>query len=351
MKTIPSDSKSRPQQNTKSRFSRLLWSGALAVAVTCAVLYAVPFFFTLSVQYEQSHSSASAPFPVTVYPKDKLIVEDPQVNAFLENPNSPLAAAVGDTGNALWSAFRWLALTIAGTAAYQDLAAADGRFVTIAPGMRKEQAAEMFGKALSWNAAQKKKFLTATATSSLPLVEGSFAPGTYLVTVGMAPQAVQALVNERFTQDVLNHYATSTAAVVPLSEALTIASLIERETIGTTDMRLVSGIIWNRLFANMNLQIDSTLQYAKANTAAATSWWPTVVPADMYRRSPYNTYLHSGLPPTPIANPSVAAVLAALNPLQTSCLYYFNDQAGNIHCSDTYAEHVALLKKYYGQGK
>ena len=149
----------------------------------------------------------------------------------------------------------------------------------------------------------------------------------------------------------LSHYSTTTAAVVPLTDALTIASLIQRETIGTTDMRLVSGIIWNRLFADMNLQIDSTLQYAKANTTTAVSWWPRVVPADTSRRSSYNTYRNPGLPPTPIANPSVAAVLAALNPIQTPCFYYFNDQAGNIHCTNTYAEHVALLKKYYGRGK
>ena len=116
-------------------------------------------------------------------------------------------------------------------------------------------------------------------------------------------------------------------------------------------MRLISGIIWNRLFMNMNLQIDATVQYAKANNRAVSSWWPKVLPADISRKSPYNTYLHSGLPPTPIANPSVASVLAALNPKSTSCLFYFHDSMGQFHCTDTYAAHVALLKKYYGQGK
>ena len=116
-------------------------------------------------------------------------------------------------------------------------------------------------------------------------------------------------------------------------------------------MRAISGIIWNRLVANMNLQIDATLQYAKANSTATKSWWPKVTPADLSRKSPYNTYVHSGLPPTPIANPSVAAVLAALNPLNTSCMFYFHDNAGRFHCSDTYTEHVTLLKKYFGQGK
>jgi UPF0755 protein len=57
------------------------------------------------------------------------------------------------------------------------------------------------------------------------------------------------------------------------------------------------------------------------------------------------------LPPTPIANPSVAAVLAALNPKKTTCLFYFHDASAGFHCSDTYEQHVALLKKYYGRGK
>ena len=330
---------------------RLLWGSALAVVAVCIVLFLIPFFFALTITYEQSRTPVVSSFPVTVDPKNKLIVENAQVNDLLQSSGSPLAAAAAGTGDALWNIFAWIATTIADTSLYQNLAAAGGRFVTITPGMRKEQVADAFGNVLSWTFAQKKDFMTATASSSLPFFEGSFSPGTYLVTAGMTPLAVQSLVNERFTQDILSHYGTTTAAAVPLADAITIASLIQRETIGTADMRLVSGVIWNRLFANMNLQIDSTLQYAKANTKSAVSWWPRVVPADVSRRSPYNTYLHPGLPPTPIANPSVAAVLAALNPLQTPCLYYFNDRQGIIHCSTTYAEHVALLKKYYGQGK
>ena len=173
----------------------------------------------------------------------------------------------------------------------------------------------------------------------------------YPVDTGTTPIAAQLLVNDKFNKDVLSHYGTTTAQVVPLDQALTIASLIERETGGLDDMRVISGIIWNRLFVNMNLQIDATLQYAKAKSASAATWWPQVAPGDKYIKSPYNTYANKGLPPTPIANPSVAAVLAALNPVNTPCLFYFHDKSGNFHCTATYAEHVALLKKYYGQGK
>ena len=65
----------------------------------------------------------------------------------------------------------------------------------------------------------------------------------------------------------------------------------------------------------------------------------------------YNTYQNKGLPPGPIATPSMAAVLAALNPKNTDCIFYFHDARGNFHCTENYKEHVRLLKKYYGQGK
>lgn len=336
----------------QNRISKLLFIVVLCGVLSGSALFSIPSLLALQVRHDQSLSATLEQFPVTVDPKRKIIVEDAQVNALLASDASPLQAAALNTGSTLWRVFEWVATAIADAKWYQNIAAADApRFVTIAPGMRKEQVASLFAKELAWNTKQKEEFMTAPASSPLPLIEGSFSPGIYTVTMGTTPETAQTLVNKRFTDDILSHYGPAVNAQVPLKEALIIASLIQRETIGTKDMRLVSGVIWNRLFLNMNLQIDATLQYAKANKKATKSWWPTVVPADMYLPSAHNTYLHAGLPPTPIANPSVAAVLAALNPIKTSCLFYFNDQAGNILCSDTYAGHVALLKKQYGQGK
>jgi len=331
---------------------------ALFVVVAGSVVIALPALVAWHAQSEerQAISAMTEQFPVTVDPKNKVIVESTAVNAFLESPHSPLQAAAFNAEGAFWSVLDWIASALTTTSWYQSIASVAGaqeRVVTIAPGMRKEQVANEFAHALAWNTAQAKQFTIATASSSssLPRPEGSFLPGTYLVDPGTTPAEAQALVNGRFTEEVLAHYGTSTAQVVPLDQALTVASLIQREAGGPDDMRLISGIIWNRLFNNMNLQIDATLQYAKANSKAVTSWWPKVVPADIFRKSPYNTYLNPGLPPTPISNPSVAAVLAALNPKNTSCLFYFHDNAGQFHCTDTYAEHVALLKKYFGRGK
>ena len=328
----------------------------LCVLLAGGVVFSLPTLLSLSLQYKESISSPVGPnqFPVTVDPRNKLITENAQVNAFLESDQSPLQAAVSNTGNAFWNIFELLATAVAEAPWYQNLASVASvgeRFVTITPGMRKEQVASAFAKALLWNTKQTKAFTTTTASSTLPLAEGSFLPGVYVVNVGTTPLEAQKLVNDRFTEEVLTHYGTTTEEVVPLDQALTIASLIQREAAGSDDMRIISGIIWNRLFTNMNLQIDATVQYAKANVTTSGSWWPRIVPSDTSRKSTYNTYIHSGLPPTPIANPSIAAVLAALNPRNTSCMFYFHDRAGQFHCSDTYAEHVALLKKYYGRGK
>ena len=325
----------------------------LSVIILGAVLFSFPAILALGIQYEQKKaiSAMHEQFPVTVNPKDKIIVENALVNEFLESGNSPLQASAWNVRNVFGSVFEWVAMAIADSALYQNIASADGRLVNITAGMRKEQVAGAFAKALGWNAKQKKEFLTASPYSSLPLYEGSFFHDIYLVERGASPLTAQALVNERFSKNILSRYGTTTAQIVPLNQALTIASLIEREAGGADDMRIISGIIWNRLFINMNLQIDATLQYAKANTSATNVWWPTPLPADRFRKSPYNTYLNKGLPPTPIASPSVASVLAALNPKNTSCLFYFHDASGGFHCSDTYKEHVSLLKKYYGRGK
>jgi hypothetical protein len=327
--------------------------GAIVVMAACLAIFALPSLLKISVQYEQkkAFSAMQEQFPVTVNLQDKTITENPQVEAFFGSPSSPLQAAVGNVADVFGVIFVWIATTIANSPWYDSLAATDGRVVNITPGMRKEQVVKTFADVLGWSAAQKKQFLTVSPYSSLPLSEGSFSPGIYFVTTDTTPLMAQALVNQRFSEEILAHYGTTTAALVPLNHALTIASLIEREAGGSDDMRFISGIIWNRLFINMNLQIDATLQYAKANTASAVSWWPKVLATDQFRKSLYNTYLHKGLPPTPIANPSVASVLAALNPKKTSCLFYFHDSSGGFHCTDTYAEHVALLKKYYGRGK
>ncbi len=264
-------------------------------------------------------------FPVTVDPQNKSITENPLVNAFLED-NKLLVGAV---------------------ATYEKIIHPTEKVITILPGMRKEQVATLFSKSLRWTNVERQAFMTKPKNAPLPLTEGSFVPGVYVMSPKTTPAEAQQMINDRFRTEVLSRYSTSTQEKVTIADALVIASLIQRETIGTKDMRLVSGIIWNRLFSKMNLQLDASLQYAKANNPYESEWWPRVVPADKFINSPYNTYENEGLPPAPIANPSVAAIIAALNPIKTPCLFYLNDRQGNILCSITYDEHLDKIREHY----
>ncbi|MEK7063303.1 MAG: endolytic transglycosylase MltG [Patescibacteria group bacterium] len=210
--------------------------------------------------------------------------------------------------------------------------------VTIQPGSRKEQVARAFGTALKWD-----------RKATLAIDEGMLFPSTYLVSPGMTPTDVEALINAEFNNRVLERYATSTREVVPVADALTIASMLEREAGNAEEMRIISGIIWNRIFAGMRLQLDATLSYARGT--GSNGWWPVPRSRDKYIKSDYNTYMHSGLPPGPISNPSVAAIIAALNPRKTDCMFYFHSKTSEFFCSVTYEEHVALLKEQYGRGR
>lgn len=338
---------SRRPASKKVRRNRPPLAAALVTAFVFAVgIFSMPTILAVDLSIEGKDAPGTS-FPVTVIPDEKVIVYDPRVEAMLVERPSTLSAAV----HTVRELFTWLAIQISEIPAYRQLAGTNTLFITIQPGYRQEQVTALLGAKLHWNAAQRAEFTKASDARNPKLTEGQFVPGTYFLSV-TDPKDVEGLLHQRFQQEILARYSTSTAERVPLEDALTVASLIEREAGGWDDMRLISGIIWNRLFAGMNLQIDATLQYAKASKETrVSSWWPKVVPDDKYIKSAYNTYRNNGLPPSPIANPSIAAVLAALNPKQTDCLFYFHDKYGEFHCSPTYEGHVKLLKKHYGQGK
>lgn len=342
---LGANGKKKPAKKLAQRMRRVA-PVAVTTFVIALAFMSLPTILEMDLRAQEKAASAHSPFPISVNPANKTIVENNAADALIQvSTNSKLSAAVG----ALGDIFTWFADFIASLPVYQQLAGTDVRFVTISPGFRQEQVAQAFGSALNWGPSQRTAFLNRVHSTPPTLSEGEFIPGTYEISGAATPAVVQQLLNERLNTEILSRYSTSTQEQVPLSQALIIASLIERETGGTDDMRMISGIIWNRLFVNMNLQIDATLQYAKAPTTK--SWWPTPLPKDKYIKSAYNTYAHRGLPPGPIASPSVAAVIAAINPKKTDCIFYFHDSHGVFHCSATYAQHVTLLKKYYGQGK
>lgn len=306
---------------------------------------------------EQAAPTAGAPveqskepaFPVGVDPSSKTIDENPLVDNYFSEyvaVNEPQRIFAFHSG---W--FDKMLGKLAMLGWFQNFASLSERLLVIQPGERKEEVTSHFATILGWDRTEKQMFMNLVSSTTPEVSDGKFYPGTYTVARDAKPKHVAPLVLKKFDTDILSRYTLDVQSVVPLQTSLTIASLLEREAYDFEDMRWVAGVIWNRLFADMKLQVDATLQYAKANKPTERSWWPQVLPSDKYIKSPYNTYQNIGLPPTPIANPSVDSVLAALNPHKTDCMFYFHDAHGVFHCSATYEGHVALLKKYYGQGR
>lgn len=136
-----------------------------------------------------------------------------------------------------------------------------------------------------------------------------------------------------------------TSAHLTAYQTVTVASILSREVRYPADLAPVSGVIANRLAAGQDLQLDSTVFYGLGITNE-----PTLTPAELAKDTPYNTYIHSGLPPTPIANPGVADLTAAAHPATTAALYFITDCSGHLHLSNTFAEQQVAIATYLSHG-
>lgn len=227
------------------------------------------------------------------------------------------------------------------------LASPDYRYVAVNEGLRTEEIAEIFAKKLDWTEEEKDEFSIPEHICLLVGGEGFLFPGKYLVNKDDNPEDVKKIMEEKLNQvmrDVSNTETGENQKILNMNQIITIASLIQREAAGKNDMKLISGIIWNRIFNGMPLQIDATLQYVKGSEEKG--WWPIVKSEDKYLESPYNTYQNDGLPPGPIANPGIAAIEAALNPVDTDCIFYLHDRNRVIHCSKDYKAHKENVRRY-----
>ena len=186
-------------------------------------------------------------------------------------------------------------------------------------------------------------------------LEGYLFPDTYTFEMGENPKYVlnKMLVNFDAKMDEYMAQYTGEDAQYSLHDIVTIASMIEKETDGTNneernDYRSIASVIYNRLENPAAetvgyLQIDATLVYLNGGKV------PTL--ADREIESPYNTYLHQGLPPGPISNPGMQSLLAAMNPADTNYYFYvLNPETKQHEYTRTYAEHEALVQRYQGNG-
>jgi UPF0755 protein len=176
-------------------------------------------------------------------------------------------------------------------------------------------------------------------------LEGMLFPDTYEFFPGSNVQDV----TQKFLQNFQTKAAPTLDGDVPdIQKNLIIASLLEKEVPGAGDQAIIAGIIDKRLAARMPLDIDATLCYMKlqSHPTSTARCYPITV-SDMKNNSLYNSYLHKGLPPTPIGNPGIQAIAAAMHPKDSPYWYYLSDPTtGKTIFAATLAQQVANQRKY-----
>jgi UPF0755 protein len=221
--------------------------------------------------------------------------------------------------------------------------------VTIPEGLRLEQVAERAAEDLG---VDPKEFLASARSGTYalppylpersPSVEGFLFPKTYEFAEGVSEDQVIQRLLEQFSDEVsgLGWKRAGQLGLNPY-EVVIVASLIEREAMIEKDRPKIASVIYNRLRQEMLLQIDATVQYALPQHKNRLTY------EDYEYPSPYNTYLNTGLPPTPIASPSLASLRAALSPADTDFLFYLVVDAGTgrHEFAETYEEFLSLKQQ------
>ncbi len=193
--------------------------------------------------------------------------------------------------------------------------------ITIPEGYRTEQIAETARIPI-------KDFVLAAKG-----LEGQLFPDTYYVKKDLTASELVSVMHNNFLKK---------AGDVD-KDTLILASLVERETRGDDEKPVVAGILKKRLASGWALELDATVQYFLGKPGA---WWPETTLLDRRLPSPYNTYLHTGLPPAPIGNPGLASIKAVQNSVESPFWFYLHDRTGKIHYAATNLEHEQNIAKY-----
>lgn len=224
--------------------------------------------------------------------------------------------------------------------------------VTIPEGFTTDQIVERIGVKTEINAEEFRQlakngttlgifnydFLKSNAT---PGLEGYLFPKTYIVIEDTTPKQFIDMLLTQFEKEISSlNWSEAEKRNLTLHNVITVASLVEREAKVPEERSLISAVIYNRLNKGMPLQIDATVQYALPR------WKPKLSKEDLKIDSPYNTYLHPGLPPGPICNPGLESIRAALNPAQVDYLYYVvTDPEGRHTFTNSYEEFLKAKRK------
>ncbi|MDP9238277.1 MAG: endolytic transglycosylase MltG [Chloroflexota bacterium] len=231
------------------------------------------------------------------------------------------------------------------------------RDVLIPEGRRIEEVADLLEKA---GVIGKQEFLTAAKQqysepvlqqTQLASLEGFLFPATYAFNRNEKPAVVVDRMLQAFQDQVANKVQFE-GQDLTLDQAITLASIVEREAVNPAERPMIASVFLNRLRIGIPLQADPTVQYAVAQSAASVAqygYWKTELTVDDLKiDSPYNTYVHPGLPPGPIASPGLASIEAVVRPASTNFLFFVakNDGTGSHAFAETLEEHLRNVEKY-----
>ncbi len=172
-------------------------------------------------------------------------------------------------------------------------------------------------------------------------LEGYLFPDTYYLPKGIKLEDIPKKMVQRY-KAVFTDGKRSRAKELGFTEQqiITLASIVEKEARVDSERKLIAAVYYNRLKQGMKLQADPTAVYG------TKAWITKITRADLKRRSPYNTYLHKGLPPGPIANPGEGAILATLYPENVDYLFFVAQGDGS-HCfSKDFTAHEQAISRY-----
>lgn len=178
------------------------------------------------------------------------------------------------------------------------------------------------------------------------LKEGELLPETYYFSRGDSRSELVARMRRSMRESLMELWDTrrSNLPYRTPQEAITLASIVEKETSLPSEYGMVASVYINRLRKGMKLQADPTVIYAI--TMGQEDFNRRVLYSDLRRESPYNTYYTTGLPPGPIANPGRAALMAALNPPETDYIFFVANGRGGHNFAVTYQDHSSNVQKF-----
>ncbi len=225
--------------------------------------------------------------------------------------------------------------------------------VTILPGWRIEEVGEnIAASGLDIGAEEfiqaayspSPELLSILPVESLSSLEGFLYPGTYVFPrekdLNTVLETILAAFSENVDVTLVDGFERQ-GLTIP--EAITLASIVEKEAVLNDEKPLISSVFYNRLEVGMRLETDPTVQYALGYQTETSSWWKSPLTGnDLAVESPYNTYIYFGLTPTPICNPDLSSLRAVSFPAETPYFYFRSacDGSGRHNFAITYEEHL-----------